>query len=392
MAQKRKGLFARMIEGPEITEERARAMLPGNRWELGWDLFKTNFSKMILLNLLFVVFALLAIIVIVVKPLLFVPYFAQTTPFSQNLGIGYPTFTATVGLAEQVELFSNVAYLALPIVSLVASVGISGGMHVMRNFVWGEGVILKSDFWTGVKKNYGQVALSTLLYTLVLALGIMSVSYCNYYVALDDSAWLMKASSVITTVILIVVSVVYLHMISMCVTYKVKFFKLIKNAFLMTIGLLPHNAFFVLLAIVPFLLLSLNVPIIVALVFAVIAMFGFSYFMLVWTNYCQWIYDKFLNDKVPGAKKNRAIYKQPQQESYGYKKSRLRAKHVKPITDTEVEIVELPQSFSRADLARLEESKKAMREDSDLYKKHKPQEQKQEETPSQGEENKNGKQ
>ena len=33
----------------------------------------------------------------------------------------------------------------------------------------------------------------------------------------------------------------------------------------------------------------------------------------------------------------------------------------------DIEIVELPQTFSRADLARLEESKAAMRRDSDEY-------------------------
>ena len=42
-------------------------------------------------------------------------------------------------------------------------------------------------------------------------------------------------------------------------------------------------------------------------------------------------------------------------------------KAIKPITDYEIEIDALPESYSRADLIRLEESKKRMIEDSQKY-------------------------
>ena len=48
-------------------------------------------------------------------------------------------------------------------------------------------------------------------------------------------------------------------------------------------------------------------------------------------------------------------------------KSKIKEKHVKPITDYDVEIYELPTSFSRKDLEKLEETKEAMRRDSDQY-------------------------
>ena len=92
--------------------------------------------------------------------------------------------------------------------------------------------------------------------------------------------------------------------------------------------------------------------------------------VLIWTNYCQWVFDECINDKVAGAKKNRGIYKKGASDVYEqfvYKKSKLTAKPIKPITDYDIEIVELPTSYSRADLIRLEESKKRMIEDSDRY-------------------------
>ena len=93
--------------------------------------------------------------------------------------------------------------------------------------------------------------------------------------------------------------------------------------------------------------------------------------MLVWTDYSHWVFDKFINDKVPGAKKNRGIYKANASEEDGetlpIEKSKIKEKHVKPITDYDVEIYELPTSFSRRDLEKLEETKEAMRRDSDKY-------------------------
>ena len=79
-----------------------------------------------------------------------------------------------------------------------------------------------------------------------------------------------------------------------------------------------------------------------------------------------------MNDKVPGAKKNRGIYKPSandtaEDENAVIERSKLTSRPIKPITDTEVEIYELPTSFSRADLQKLEETKEAMRRDSDKY-------------------------
>ena len=95
-----------------------------------------------------------------------------------------------------------------------------------------------------------------------------------------------------------------------------------------------------------------------------------SLFTLIWTNYSQWVYDETINDKIAGAKKNRGIYKkkaETETEEFVYKKSTLTSKPIKPITDYDIEIAELPTTFSRADLVKLEESKKLMREDSDKY-------------------------
>ena len=52
---------------------------------------------------------------------------------------------------------------------------------------------------------------------------------------------------------------------------------------------------------------------------------------------------------------------------FNIEKSKYKEQHIKPITDYDVELYELPTSFSRKDLEKLEETKEAMRKDSDRY-------------------------
>ena len=63
----KKGFMARIIEGPERSETYARSTLPTNRWELGWDVFKTNKGKMCGLNLLTLVFLLPALFLLLMR-------------------------------------------------------------------------------------------------------------------------------------------------------------------------------------------------------------------------------------------------------------------------------------------------------------------------------------
>ena len=101
MAQgEKKGFIARMLEGKERDEEYARSTLPTSRWSLFWDIFKGRFSKLVIVNLLMLIFFIPLIIV----------YFLRSTylagqgsmlPFSSFLGSGYGLVPDTIGMAEQ---------------------------------------------------------------------------------------------------------------------------------------------------------------------------------------------------------------------------------------------------------------------------------------------------
>ncbi len=371
----KKGFIAKIIEGPERSETYARSTLPTNRWELGWDVFKTNKGKLFGLNLLTLLFCLPLVALFVMR------YVLKTVdiaifPFTQNMGIGYPAYPATSGLQAQLALNVNVEFFKFVIIGVAfLAVAISGGFYVMRNMVWAEGVMVVSDFFKGVKQNYFVVFFSLLFYTVIMAASVLSLNMSSVLIATGGGIkWLLVVAQVLTYVIMAIATMMVFYMITLGITYKLSFGALIRNSFILSIALVPTNVFFIAFSAVWLLLLLLGkvMPLFLIIGIFIVFIWGVSLFMLVWTDYSNWVFDTYVNDKVPGAKKNRGIYKPSandtaEDENAVIERSKLTSRPIKPITDTEVEIYELPTSFSRADLQKLEETKEAMRRDSDKY-------------------------
>lgn len=371
----KKGFIAKIIEGPERSETYARSTLPTNRWELGWDVFKTNKGKLFGLNLLTLLFCLPLVALFVMR------YVLKTVdiaifPFTQNMGVGYPAYPATSGLQAQLALNVNVEFFKFVIIGVAfLAVAISGGFYVMRNMVWAEGVMVVSDFFKGVKQNYFVVFFSLLFYTVIMAASVLSLNMSSVLIATGGGIkWLLVVAQVLTYVIMAIATMMVFYMITLGITYKLSFGALIRNSFILSIALVPTNVFFIAFSAVWLLLLLLGkvMPLFLIIGIFMVFIWGVSLFMLVWTDYSNWVFDTYVNDKVPGAKKNRGIYKPSaddtaEDENAVIERSKLTSRPIKPITDTEVEIYELPTSFSRADLQKLEETKEAMRRDSDKY-------------------------
>ena len=302
-----------------------------------------------------------------------------TYPFSTPFGTGYQAPVSLVGYAENIVFtVDSMMYLFMPFALMIAAVGVSGGAYVIRNMVWTEGIFVANDFWRGVKQNIKQLLGVAVIYSLVFYLTTISVDLADQSLKLGAGAsWLFIVSKIVSYGFLLYYTMMTFHMITMSVTYNLKFGQLIKNAFLFTLALLPQNLFFIALGLLPFIICSfggffLTIGIILVL------LFGFSLFLLIWTDFCQWAYDRFINDKVEGAQKNRGIYeKVKESNSEALKKYReqlalmpkssLSSRPIKPITDDELQVAELPSAFSRKDLKTLEESKRKIIEDNEQY-------------------------
>ena len=200
-------------------------------------------------------------------------------------------------------------------------------------------------------------------------MSVLSISYGNYINATGNSNWLLSIATIVSYIMLAYFTIVYLYMLSFGVTYELKFKNLVKNSAIMAIALIPTNIFFAAFAFITVIFMMLG-TMFMSLGLVAFILFGLSGALLIWTNYTQWSFDKFINDRVPGAVKNRGIYSKTEsdeEKDFSFERSTLGKRPVKPITDYDVEIVQIPENFSRADLRRLEESKAAMRKASDDY-------------------------
>ena len=387
MAQQKKGLITRLLEGKEKSEEYARSTLPTNRWQLFWDIFKGNFGKIVKVNLLTLLFCI-PLIAVIVFGVMYEDVNNILYPFGANLAVGYPAAPNQQGLSEFLAFQNHlIIYIGVVIAMTVASVGLSGGMYVVRNMVWTEGIFVSNDFWRGVKLNYKNALQTSLFFGVILLFGGLMIDFANLVLA--DAATMdtwqkvfVHISKGTSYVLLTLSAMMSLWMIALGVNYKMGFWTLIKNSFLMSIGTLPQTVFFGFLALLPFLLFFIGGDFLSVIAVFITILFGLAYALLVWLNFAQWVFDKFINPKIEGAKVGRGIYSKDggmpltgddsaasveyQRTILAHGRSRLVARPIKPIDDS-LQVYELPQAFTREDLQKLRESKKNIAEDSEAY-------------------------
>ena len=387
MAQQKQGFIARLLEGKEKSEEYARSTLPTNRWQLFWDIFKGNFGKMVKVNLLIIIFFIPLLLVLIMGSMLSNNY-GLLYPFGSNLGVGYPAVPNQQGLVEMLTLQTDaVTYGLVVLTSVIAAVGLAGGMYVVRNMVWTEGIFVANDFWKGVKLNFKNALQTALLFSVVFFI----VNTTSNMTALARASGtlgtaegvLLTISQVLSYVLLVLVGMMSLWMIALGVNYEQKFTVLLKNAFLIAVGTFPQTIFFGAIAIAPFLLFLIPGEFFIVAACIVVILFGFSFGLLVWLDFAQWVFDKYINPKIAGAKVGRGIYGKggvstvegggESAASIEYQrvilaagKSQLVARPIKPLDD-DVEIYELPTAFTREDLKRLRASKQFVAEDTEAY-------------------------
>ena len=391
--RERKGLVARWLEGKERDEDYARSTLPTSRWALFWDILKGRYGKLFLINLLMLL-TLAPVFVILIMRTLMVYSQGITGPFGTSIGVGYPIVPDITGASQNIVLQVDVFFFALLIpASFIAAIGISGGMYIIRNLIWTEGIFVANDFVRGIKRNYFNVLEALLIFTVVLFLARVTGDLSDYFVAIGapGSGWLV-ASKVVGYILVALFIPICLWMISLGVNYKQGPWALFRNAVIMTIGTFPQTIFFAALSLWPFFLLfftGMNVMILFVIAILVMILLGVSYSLLVWMDYSQWAFDKFINPNM-GIAVGRGLYNKnkPTGEA-GAKaassasvdseamreyrrmivaqgKSKLVCRPIKPIDDGE-EIYQLPESFSRDDLKKLRESKDTLEENVRAY-------------------------
>ena len=227
MAQQKKGLIARMLEGKERDEDYARSTLPTNRWQLFFDIFKGSFGKLVKINLLTLIF-FIPMLAVLVFSIMYKDVLGFTYPFGSNLGVGYPVAPNLQGLSEMLALESDLMmYGLLAIASIVAAVGLAGGMYVVRNLVWTEGIFVSNDFWRGVKRNFKNALQTVLFFMAVLFVTVMTNDMSALAQATGSlgqfQQTMLTISTVVSHIVLFLAIGMAFWMIALGVNYDMKF-------------------------------------------------------------------------------------------------------------------------------------------------------------------------
>lgn len=387
--REKKGLIARWLEGKERSEDYARSTLPTSRWALFWDIFKGRFGKLVLVNLLMLV-TFLPLAAVIVWRILAMGTQQIVGPYGAGLGVGYPVIPNVSGVAEMTVFEMDLLFFVLFIpAGAIAALGISGGGYIIRNLIWTEGIFVANDFLRGIRRNYWNVLEAVLFFTIFLFLARTMGNLADWLIAAGSpmAGWLI-ASKIVGYILMAFALLVAMWMISLGISYQQGPWALFRNAVVMTVGTFPQTLFFVACAAWPIFLTMFGGSFFTVIGLLLLIFLAFSYALLVWLDFSQWAFDKFVNpnmgiatgrglynkDKAPrpaaavvnNSASDSAAMREYRRMIVAQGKSKLVCRPIKPIDD-ELEVYQLPESFSRDDLQKLRESKQAIEDDTKAF-------------------------
>ncbi len=371
------------LEGNEIAEgDYIRTASENGRWGDTWAVFKSNFGKIVLNNLFVFLFLLPAIAVLFFRTI-YISGLGVQYPFNANTGIGYPAYPGTQGLTESIYLSQDLVFYALLIgAGLLASIGIAGGAYSMKKLVNTHGKFTIKSFFHGVKVGYLNVAVPVTVFT------------CFYFGCVIIGDWKdlnaargLPVAGATTAYVFIIIATVLVGLycawlLATGVSYKLKAGQLLKNAFVLMLGSPLQTVFFAGLTLMPvwLLMIGLSVPFISYFAYFIFILFGFSYMLLVWMSYTQWVFDLYVTPNLKKAEEAAKAKKTPQElaaeqeeeakriagELLAAGKSELISKPILPIDNTAV-MNTLSATFTRKDLSAVSDNRQKLQCDISAY-------------------------
>lgn len=203
--------------------------LPNTRRKQFPDIFKNEWRTLLLSGLWILIFAL---------PVLGLYVFGYIYRYS--LGTMEDSQNA-------IRLFNMVYYAAMILCYAILCVGVSGISMIMKNLVYGRGILYRSDFLLGIKQNYGQLVVIFIFYGLLdLLYGFLA----NYIFYQGDTMSVIGLGIYKGIFVFIIIPILLFSM-SQSTTYKMNIFITLKNGFVFYFKSLGWCLLFALLFLIP---------------------------------------------------------------------------------------------------------------------------------------------
>ena len=258
-----------------------------------------NTAKMFTLNIFTVLFALPMICVLIIWLPIEESNAVANLNFSANLGIGYGAVDQTLeGIAAIYNLRQLFILCTLTPGFMIMSIGISGAMHVLRNYMWGVDVKLLRHFGRGIAKHWykflpvftvGGLLATSAGYSLIEVLkqnALYGAAGAGYYV------W-----TVFSFIFCFFFAMFLFMYMPMCVAYRFNAKDLLKNCF--TMGLIVFVTtllLVILLGGIP--LIAIANDIVMYLIYGFFLLFGFSLYLLIITAYGQYACENLIEAQL----------------------------------------------------------------------------------------------
>ncbi len=372
------------LEGNEIADDYVRKAATRGRWGETWDIFKSSFGKIVLINI-FILITFLPGVVIMIFRSMRVATLGAMSPFNANTGVGYPVTPDTLGLAETVYLSVDVLFYPLLIIAgFIASIGISGGAYSIKKLLNTHGQFSVKGFFHGVKVCYFNTVLPVTIFMLFFVSAHLLGDWKDLVIAQGGS----KAGPITAYVFMIIATVLvgiycaWLFVVG--VSYRVKLSQLFKNSFVLLIGSPIHTVFFAGFSLIPvwLYLIGGSASFMKIIAYIIFIFLGFSYILLVWLSFTQWVLDMFVTPNVKAAAESAnagksakeieqekvADEKRVAMELLAAGKSELICKPILPISD-ENAVKPLGKTFTRGDMNGVAADRQKLKDDVAAYEK-----------------------
>lgn len=215
-------------------------------------------------------------------------------------------------LAEDNAALSGSSFMGAYLLGLAVCLFLTGPMLagatlLMRNWSRGEPCMRWQTYFGGLKRNFGQALLFSLIEGL---LPLAAYSALNYYGALGDGGGvgyyvLYGFVALVLLFALLSRQIVY----TLVVTYQLKFGQILKDAVLLSLLELPRSVLTLLVNLIPvgvfallFWLLPSYTGLLTVLALAYYALFGISMERFVSASFANYVVEKHVNVKLPGAR------------------------------------------------------------------------------------------
>ena len=366
------------LEGNEIADDYVRKSVPQGRWSDTWYVFKSNFMKLVLINI-FVLITFAPGIAVMIFRSAYIQMLGEVYPF--NSSILFPFYGDVTGLAERLTLSADILfYAALIVAGFIASIGLSGATYSIRKLINTHGEFSIKSFFHGIKACYTNTVFPVTIFMLFLYASFLVGDWLKVISATGGNTAGAITAYVFIIIAVVIVGLYCAWMFAVGTGYRLKISQLFRNSFVLAIGTILQTVIMAGISLIPVWLFMIG-GIVRMISYAVFIFIGFSFTILCWTAFTQWAFDSYVNPNLKAAQEEKKAArtqeevvedeKQRARELLAAGKSELISRPIMPIA-AETAVQALGKTFTRADIANVAAEKDKLSKDvSDYENEHK---------------------